>query len=205
MHRNDLHGVLASAVRALKPDAIRLGMRYTAVAHGNADAVTVGFANGAAATGVACNWRADGIHSRIRKCLFGVDAPQFTGCVAWRGLIAMDRLPGRLSCADHQLAQAAWPRVALSGAPRRTDGLHQLCRTRRLAGRSWTVAGTRDELADDFRDWQRGRSHLHRQHRHAVQMGAVRARADAAVVGQPRHICLATLAIRRYPFSARAL
>ena len=32
MHRNDLHAVLADAVHALRPDAIRLGMRCTDVA-----------------------------------------------------------------------------------------------------------------------------------------------------------------------------
>src|SRR5579862_1859532 len=36
MHRNDLHGVLLGAVRAAKPDAIKLGMRCVAVTQ-NAD------------------------------------------------------------------------------------------------------------------------------------------------------------------------
>ena len=45
MHRNDLHGVLVEAVRARKPDAIKLGMRCEAVTQ-TADEVTVQFANG---------------------------------------------------------------------------------------------------------------------------------------------------------------
>ncbi len=36
---------------------------------------------------------ADGIHSKVRVCLFGPSKPVFTGCIAWRGLIPMDRLP----------------------------------------------------------------------------------------------------------------
>ena len=40
---------------------------------------------------------ADGIHSKVREFLFGQDSPQFTGCVAWRGLVPMDRLPGHLA------------------------------------------------------------------------------------------------------------
>ena len=133
MHRNDLHGVLAEAVRALKPDAIKLGMRCTAVAQ-SADAVTVQFANGEEVTG-AFAIGADGIHSQVRKSLFGADAPEFTGCVAWRGLVA-DGSPAAASVATahHQLARSAWPRAALSGAPRRADEFHQHRRARRLAG-----------------------------------------------------------------------
>jgi len=39
---------------------------------------------------------ADGVHSRIRQALFGPDQAQFTGLVAWRGTIPMDRLPGHM-------------------------------------------------------------------------------------------------------------
>jgi len=37
---------------------------------------------------------ADGIHSAVRQSLFGPDAPRFTGCVAYRGLVPADRLAG---------------------------------------------------------------------------------------------------------------
>jgi len=35
---------------------------------------------------------ADGIHSRVRRILFGPDQPRFTGCVAYRGLVPAERL-----------------------------------------------------------------------------------------------------------------
>jgi salicylate hydroxylase len=35
---------------------------------------------------------ADGIHSTVRELLFGVERPRFTGCVAYRGLVAAERL-----------------------------------------------------------------------------------------------------------------
>jgi salicylate hydroxylase len=35
---------------------------------------------------------ADGIHSAVRRILFGGENPQFTGCVAYRGLVAADIL-----------------------------------------------------------------------------------------------------------------
>src|SRR5256885_7217858 len=40
---------------------------------------------------------ADGVHSRIRQALFGPDRPSFTGIIAWRGVIPMDRLPERMA------------------------------------------------------------------------------------------------------------
>src|SRR5207237_4903834 len=40
---------------------------------------------------------ADGVHSRVRQALFGPDRPSFTGIIAWRGVIPMDRLPERMA------------------------------------------------------------------------------------------------------------
>src|SRR6267378_3750549 len=35
---------------------------------------------------------ADGIHSAVRAILFGEEAPQFAGCVAYRGLVPVERI-----------------------------------------------------------------------------------------------------------------
>src|SRR5262249_25800734 len=35
---------------------------------------------------------ADGIHSTVRRALFGPDDPRFTGCVAYRGLVPAERV-----------------------------------------------------------------------------------------------------------------
>ena len=35
---------------------------------------------------------ADGIHSTIRHALHGEERPRFTGCIAYRGLIPMERV-----------------------------------------------------------------------------------------------------------------
>ena len=67
---------------------------------------------------------ADGIHSRVRTRLFGPTKPEFTGCIAWRGLIPMGELPPQLVRRfGHELARAARPRAALSGAARRDHEL----------------------------------------------------------------------------------
>jgi 2-polyprenyl-6-methoxyphenol hydroxylase-like FAD-dependent oxidoreductase len=152
LHRNDLHGLLVEAVRALKPDAIKLGMRAKAVAQ-TADAVTVQFADGQSATGTAII-AADGIHSQVRQCLFGPSKPEFIGCVAWRGLIAMDRLPPHLA----QLLTTNWigPHGHVLHYPvRRGELMNFISIVERSDWQveSWIVEGSKDELAGDFRGW----------------------------------------------------
>ncbi len=93
-HRADLHGVLANAVREAKPDAIRLGAHCTSVTYDDASA-TAHFADGDTATGDVLIG-ADGIHSVVRRALFGGDAPAATGLMAWRGIVDVDRLPNGL-------------------------------------------------------------------------------------------------------------
>ncbi len=95
LHRGDLHAALAEAIRARRPDAIRLGHRVSGLTQ-DAERVTVAFTNGAkVAAGIVIG--ADGIHSPVRESLFGKDDPQFTGVVAWRGLVPMERLPAHIS------------------------------------------------------------------------------------------------------------
>ncbi len=152
MHRNDLHGILVEAVRALKPDAIKLGRKCVSLEQ-RADAVTAHFASGEAADG-ECLIGADGIHSQIRQCLFGAGKPEFTGSVAWRGLIAMERLPPHLS----QLVTTNWlgPHGHVLHYPvRRGELMNFISIVERDDWRveSWIVEGTREELAADFRGW----------------------------------------------------
>ena len=87
MHRAD---VLATLVRALPPERLHIGHRFTAlVDHG--DHVEAEFENGTHIS-VDALVGADGIHSAVRHVLFGPEKPHFTGCVAYRGLVPADRL-----------------------------------------------------------------------------------------------------------------
>ena len=47
---------------------------------------------------------ADGIHSTVRDSLFGQIEPHFTGCVCWRGMVAVDRIPN----ADEYAQSTIW-------------------------------------------------------------------------------------------------
>jgi salicylate hydroxylase len=86
-HRADLLNVLLSCFPA---ERLHVGHRLThLVDHGNR--VEGHFENGKSTT-VDVLVGADGIHSAVRRILFGGESPRFTGCVAYRGVVAADRL-----------------------------------------------------------------------------------------------------------------
>jgi salicylate hydroxylase len=86
-HRADLLDALKSHFPA---ERLHMGHRFTElVDHG--DRVVAHFENGKNIT-VDALIGADGIHSTVRGNMFGGACPQFTGCVAYRGLIAAGRL-----------------------------------------------------------------------------------------------------------------
>ena len=107
IHRADLHGVLIDAVRALKPDAIRLGARATGF-DDDGRTVTLHLANGERVSGDALIG-ADGVRSRICNILAGDDRPEFTGCTAWRGCTSAHKRRCFLLCAN--LATGLSPRM----------------------------------------------------------------------------------------------
>jgi salicylate hydroxylase len=90
VHRGDLHAVLAEAVRALEPDAIRLGARCVGVEQ-SGSGVTLLLEGGGTARGRILIG-ADGVHSAVRAAVFGSGRAQFTGCMAWRAVIPAERL-----------------------------------------------------------------------------------------------------------------
>ncbi len=93
--RPHLLQVLADAVNAIDPQAIHLNARCQRVTQTD-DSVTLHLEDGSAATGDVLIG-ADGLHSKIRSALFGVQAPDFSGMVAWRALIPMHTLPPHMA------------------------------------------------------------------------------------------------------------
>ena len=151
VYRPDLLEILAQAVRREKADAIHLGARCTGCTP-DGNRVILHFEGGEAAGDALVG--ADGVHSRIRQALFGVDSPEFTGLVAWRGTIPMSRLPGHMQ----RLVGTNWigpgahvvhypvhggERMNFVGIVERGDWRVE----------SWTAQGTAAECAGDFRGW----------------------------------------------------
>lgn len=154
LHRGDLHRILLEAVRSLKVDALKLGAKCVRVSQSDQQ-VEMRFDTGQVSN-AAYAIGADGIHSKVRECLFGVDKPEFTGCVAWRGLVSMDRLPSNIS----RMVGTNWlgPRCSLFHYPIRCG---ELMNFTAIVERddwqieSWKVEGTTNELANDFCGWHR--------------------------------------------------
>ena len=151
IHRADLHQVLIEAVRTLRADAIRLDARCTGFEdHGGN--VTLHLASGEHMSGDALVG-ADGVHSAVRTQLFGGNPTSFTGCMAWRGLIPVDRLPPRFA-----------RNVGVNWVGPGGHVINYLLRRGEIFNfvgiverdwrvESWTEKGTREECAADFRGW----------------------------------------------------
>jgi len=152
LHRGDLHSALADAVRGLKMDAIKLGKRCVDVIQYDEHADVRFDAGGTA--GAAFVIGADGIHSKVRECLFGADKPEFTGCKVWRGLVPMERLPSHIlrSVGTNWLGPNGH---ALHYPVRRGELMNFVSTIERDDWRveSWKAEGTFEELANDFRGW----------------------------------------------------
>ncbi len=91
LHRADLHRLLADALEAAQPGAIRLDHRLEQISS-DPDRAVMRFAGGmevSAAVAVG----ADGVKSITRDQLFDTAPPQFTGQVAWRGVLPKSDLP----------------------------------------------------------------------------------------------------------------
>jgi len=152
LHRADLHALLVEAVGRLKPDAVHLARRCIGLTQSDRQ-VEIRFETGEVAS-AAYVIGADGIHSRVRECLFEPDRPQFTGVVAWRAVVPMQTLPSRLA----QMVGSNWlgPRGHVLHYPvRRGELMNYISLVERDDWQieSWTVAGTRSELANDYRGW----------------------------------------------------
>ena len=89
VHRGDLHRVLWQAVERVRPGALRLASRAVACAEGDGGAV-LELEGGKRAEGDLVIG-ADGVHSRLRTHMFGAAEPEFTGLMAWRGVVPLER------------------------------------------------------------------------------------------------------------------
>jgi salicylate hydroxylase len=152
VYRPDLLAVLAEGVRRAKPDAIRLNAKVRGFEQ-SADGVALRLASGETVPGDALIG-ADGVHSTIRAQLFGDDQAHFTGLVAWRGVVAMARLPRHMA----RLVGLNWvgPGSHVVNYPLRRGELMNFVGIRERADwqvESWSAQGTPDELARDFAGW----------------------------------------------------
>jgi salicylate hydroxylase len=95
VHRADLLGVLRGALKTVD---FRFGARCISVEACDRGAVAR-LADGSEIEADIIVG-ADGIHSVVRKSLFGPDAPRFTGCICWRGMATASAVPRDIAIAE---------------------------------------------------------------------------------------------------------
>ena len=151
VHRADLLRVLVDAARA--EPAIELNTSARASGFSDREDRIVLDVNGDAIGGDALVG-ADGIHSVVRAQLFGPERPTFTGCVAWRALVPVERLPKGL----------VRPVTSVWWGPHK-HFVHYYVRAGALVNcvcvvektgwevEAWNVLGEHAELARDFHGW----------------------------------------------------
>ena len=152
VYRPDLLDAFERGVRALAPEAVHLGARAAGFEQ-DADGVTLRLEDGTTARGDVLIG-ADGWRSVIRDGLWGDVRPEFSGMVAWRGLIPMKDLPERLQ------VNLGWTWIGPGGHavnyPLHNSEYMNFVAT--IEGKTWTAeggseVGTVEECLADFAGW----------------------------------------------------
>jgi salicylate hydroxylase len=153
VHRADIHAALAEAVLAEHPMCIRLNHVFADLRQTEAG-INAEFENGESAGGdvlIGC----DGIRSAVRGRLFGPGEPQFTGYVAWRGLIPMERLDPELVVPE----SAVWigpghflTRYLVRGGA--VLNYVAVAQTNAWEMEDWSVHSEVEEVLHEFRDFE---------------------------------------------------
>jgi salicylate hydroxylase len=152
VYRPDLHGLMERHVRGLQPDAIRLGAKVVGVEQ-DAEGVEVELEGGERIRGDILIG-ADGVHSRVRRALFGASEAQFTGCVAWRGLIPREKIPRHLQ--ENVGTNWIGPGAHVIHYPLRNGELMNFVGIVERSDwqvESWTERGSIEECLKDFEHW----------------------------------------------------
>jgi salicylate hydroxylase len=152
IHRADLHGILADALRALLPEAIRLNRGVTALRRDD-NRVELTQAGGTK-TVADLVIGADGLRSPVRQAVFGGDRVRFTGHVAYRGLVPREAVAG-LNMTEGSCVWAGPGRVFVRYPLRggRLINCVMLGRAEAWAEESWSARAQPGELMAALAGW----------------------------------------------------
>ena len=152
VYRPDLLQVLTDAVRVLKPNALHLHAKV--INYTQADGqVALHLESGAKVTGDVLIG-ADGVHSGIRNILHGESKAEFSGMMAWRAVIPMERLPAHMT----RSVATNWvgPGAHVVCYPVRFGRLMNFVATVSRSDwqiESWMSEGSAQECRKDFEGW----------------------------------------------------
>jgi salicylate hydroxylase len=152
VHRADLHNVLIDAVRQLRPDGIRTGVRVDGIEQRGSEVIVRSGDEVVAVADVLVG--ADGVHSQVRQCLIGEDRPVFSGIIAWRGVVEASKLPAHLR--EPYGYNWVGPGAHVVHYPMRRGELVNFVGAVEQQGwevESWSEVGTIEACLADFKGW----------------------------------------------------
>ncbi|MGB6230292.1 MAG: FAD-dependent monooxygenase [Litorimonas sp.] len=152
IHRADYVSVLAEALQNDPKISVHLGASVERFAQTERD-VSVELGDGRTVRGDVLIG-ADGIRSRVRAQMHGPDDPVFTGNVAWRVVVPMDRL-GSLAPDPTACAWVGKGRHAVTYRLRRGELANFVGVVERddPADDGWSARGSREDALRDFVGW----------------------------------------------------
>jgi salicylate hydroxylase len=148
-HRADLLNALASGI---DPENVHLGHRLTAIEEGQSG-VTLTFANGAARQADVVIG-ADGVHSVVRRALYGDDHPVYTGQMVWRALLKGSDVPPEVMEPTGNNQWLGLGRHLLGYYLRGREVINIVTQqdTDKWVEEGWSIAGDPDEMRASFPD-----------------------------------------------------
>lgn len=152
LHRADLIETLKTLLQERQPDAVRLNSGCAGYAQTDTGASVQLDSGETVSADLVIG--ADGIHSVIRQQMLGQERPDFTGNVAWRAVVPMEKL-----------GDLAPPPTACVWVGKRRHAVTYRLRGGKLANfvgiverqgwtaESWTEQGTKADALADFEGW----------------------------------------------------
>lgn len=152
VYRPDLLKALVDGVEAIKPNAIHLDSKVHSFSQ-DKDSIKLKLENGQEISGDLLIG-ADGVRSAIRNQLWGPTNPNFSGMVAWRGVIPMKNLPEHLQ----KMVGSTWigPGGHAVNYPLHRGEIMNFVGTierKDWQVESWSTQGTVEECLNDFKGW----------------------------------------------------
>ena len=149
VHRADLHRILAAQVL---PDDTVLSASCTSVGTDGSSA-TARFADGTSYEADVIVG-ADGIHSTVRRCLFGDEPPRYTGNMCWRAVVPFDTPPLDYVSPDSAFWLGPNGHVVtyyVSGG--KAVNIVAVLESKEWVEESWNVSSTKEELMAGYKNW----------------------------------------------------